>query len=184
MKRFYYLSESLDELAQVERELEDAGIDTTQIHVLSRDEAGIDKRRMHRVQDFMRRDVVRTTLIGAGIGVVIASLILLIAYFSGIIDTVTWAPFLLFALIALGFCAWEGGLYGLHQPHHKLKNIEAFAKEGQHVLFVDMEPQEIPVLRRVQARHASLTPAGEGEATPGMAIYFQKKWHEFFRAAP
>lgn len=184
MKRFYYLSDSLDELAQVEHELEDAGIDTAQIHVISRDEAGVDKRKLHRVQDFMRRDVVRTSLIGAGIGVVIASLILLVAYFSGIIDTVTWAPFLLFALIALGFCTWEGGLYGLHQPHHALADIEALAKEGQHVLLVDMDPKEIPVLRRVQARHSRLTPAGEGEATPDWAIYFQKKWRGFFNAAP
>lgn len=184
MKRFYYLSTSLDELSQVERELEDAGIDKTQIHVISRDEAGIDKRKLHRVQDFMRRDVVRTTLIGACIGVVIASMILLVAYFSGIIHTLSWAPFLLFALIALGFCSWEGGLYGLHRPHHELKNVEALVDNGQHVLFVDMEPREIPVLRRIQARHASLTPAGEGEATPDWAITFQKKWHDFFRAAP
>lgn len=184
MKRFYYFSDNLDELARVEKELENAGVATPQIHVVSRDEAGVDRRGLHRVQDFMRRDVVRTGFIGAGIGLVLAALILLVAYLTNLPQTVTWIPFLFFATIALGFCTWEGGLFGLHKPHHELRRMESRVRKGQHVIFVDVEPQHVPLLQQIQARHQNLVPAGEGAATPEWAIRAQQKWHNFFRAMP
>ena len=44
MKRHYYISNSLDELEVVERELEAEGVTISQIHVLSEDDAGEDRR--------------------------------------------------------------------------------------------------------------------------------------------
>jgi hypothetical protein len=184
MKRFYYVSDSLDELAQVAAELDQAGIGKPQVHIVSRDEAGVDHRDLHRVQDFMRRDVVRAGLLGAIAGVVCAAVILVAAYLSDLPMTVGWAPFLLFAAIALGFCTWEGGLFGLHKPHHELRRMEPRVRAGQHVLFVDTEPQEVAILREVQARHERLRPVGEGSATPAWVIRAQQKWQKFFHAMP
>lgn len=184
MKRFYYVTDDLDDLAQVEQELEGAGIAKQQVHVISRDEAGMDRRKLHKVQDFMRRDVVRSGLMGAAAGVACASLILIAAYATDVTETIGWAPFILFALVALGFCTWEGGLFGLHRPHHELKRVESKIRKGQHVLFVDMEPQDVQVMRQVQARHAKLQPMGEGAATPEWVIRAQQKWHQFFQAMP
>ena len=52
MKRFYYISDDLDDLAQVEQELEMAGIMKPQIHVFSHDDAGVEQRHLHNVQEF------------------------------------------------------------------------------------------------------------------------------------
>jgi hypothetical protein len=184
MKRFYFFSDDLDELAQVEQELKSAGIATPQIHVVSRDDAGAERRGLHKVQDFMRRDVVRTGFIGAGIGMTLALVILFGAYLSNAPEKVTWIPFIFFALIALGFCTWEGGLFGLHRPHHELRKMEKRVSKGQHVLFVDMEPQKIPVLHRIQARHQGLQSIGEGAATPEWVVRAQQKWQEFVKVMP
>ena len=41
MRRHYYISDDLDDLKSIETELESNGITTPQIHVLSRDDAGL-----------------------------------------------------------------------------------------------------------------------------------------------
>ena len=184
MKRFYYISDDLDDLAQVEHELEMAGIAKPQIHVFSHDDAGVEQRHLHNVQEFMKRDVVHSALWGALIGFIAALLILLAAHFSGIAARVHWAPFLLLALVAWGFCTWEGGLFGMHVPHHELRHFEAALKEGKHILFVDVEPDKIDLLSSIHARHSHLKPAGQGTSTPGWAILWQKKWHDFIQAMP
>lgn len=184
MKRFYYVSDDLDDLEQVERELESAGIIKPKIHVISRDDAGVETRKLHKVQEFMRSDVVHSSIIGAMIGLVCAALVLIAAYASGIAASVGWAPFVLFAILVLGFCTWEGGLIGIHRPHYELRHMDSLVQEGQHVLFVDMEPEELPLMEQVEARHLHLQPAGEGSPTPWWAIHWQKKWHDFVRAMP
>lgn len=184
MKRFYYLSDDLDDLAQVEQELENAGIIKPRIHIISRDEAGVEKRHLHRVQDFMRRDLVHSALVGAEFGLLAALMILAAAHFFGLAASIGWAPFILFALLALGFCTWEGGLIGMHKPHYELRHVEPLVNDGQHLLFVDMEPEHEAVMEEVEARHLHLQPAGVGSATPNWAIQWQKKWHDFVQAMP
>ena len=45
MKRHYYISSDLDDLELIERDLEEAGVSTPQIHVLSDDDARVVVRR-------------------------------------------------------------------------------------------------------------------------------------------
>lgn len=49
MNRFYYISDNLSELEQVEQELEASGISTEQIHVLSEHDADLEPRRLNSV---------------------------------------------------------------------------------------------------------------------------------------
>lgn len=184
MKRFYYISDDLDDLAQIEQELENAGITTHQIHIFSNDNAGIEQRNLHNVQEFMKRDVVRSALLGAVLGVIVAALVLLTVYLSGITASVGWAPFILLAILLLGFCTWEGGLFGIHVPHHQLRSFEQAIRAGKHILFVDIQPQEIDLLTQLQMQHPHLKAAGEGTSTPDWAILWQKKWHDFIQAMP
>lgn len=184
MKRLYYISDDLDDLAKIEQELETAGLSKPQIHLFSRDDAGVERRNLHNVQDFMKRDVVHSALWGSLIGFVGAILVLLTAHFSGIAASVHWAPFILLALVILGFCTWEGGLFGMHTPHHELRNFETAIREGKHLLFVDIQPWDTPLLHRIQADHPQLKFVREGTSTPSWAILWQKKWHDLMQAMP
>lgn len=184
MKRFYYVSDDLDDLQHVEQELMAAGMIKPQMHVISRDEAGVARRHLHKVQEFMRRDVIHSAMLGAEWGIAGACLVLVIAYFSGISASVGWTPFVLFAILVLGFCTWEGGLIGFQRPHYELRHMESLVDEGQHVLFVDMEAKDEPLMEQVEARHLRLQPAGEGVSTPRWAIHWQKKWHDFVEVMP
>lgn len=184
MKRFYYISDDLDDLATIERELKSVGIPQPQVHVFSQDDAGIEKRHMNNVQEFMKRDVVHSALVGATIGFIAAVTVLVLVYFSGLPAKVTWIPFIFLALILFGFFTWEGGFFGIQVPHHELENFETALREGKHILFVDANPHEAKLLAATQAQHPRLKLVRKTSARPSWVIQWQRKWRHFIRSTP
>lgn len=185
MKRHYFLTDDLDDLDHVEDELQKAGLATPQMHVLSRDDAGVASRpHLTPVEAVLKKDVVRGTEIGAVIGVVGAGLILGVAYMSGVTATVGWVPFLFLAVVVLGFCTWEGGLFGIQEPHADFVRFQASLNSGKHVFFVDIDQEQEVVLDRVVSVHPRLQKAGEGSATPGVVVKAQQKFNEAMQTLP
>ena len=114
MKRHFYISENLEELELVEQELEDNGVSAPQIHVLSQNDAAVQRHGLPYVEAVLRKDVVHSMELGALIGVSTALLILATAYLAGWTATAAgWLPFIFLAIVVLGFCTWEGGLFGI-----------------------------------------------------------------------
>lgn len=167
MKRHFYISDDLDDLETIERQLEDAGVTTPQIHVLSEDDAGVKAHRLNDVEAVLRKDVVHGTERGAIVGVVAAALILLLTWTTGIADTITWVPPIFLAIIILGFCTWEGGLIGIQKPHSDFIRFQDTLRSGKHVLLVDVSADQEHILHQVTNEHPKLSPAGEGHSTPG-----------------
>jgi hypothetical protein len=185
MKRHFYISDSLDDLEQVEQELESKGVDTPQIHVLSQDDAGVEKHHLHEVEAVLKKDVVHSMELGAVIGVVAAILVLAVAYFAGWTESAAgWVPFIFLAIVVLGFCTWEGGLFGIQEPHYQFKQFQEALKEGKHVFFVDVSEKQTAILESVVNSHPKLQVAGLGEATPELVIYAQKGWRDFMKTMP
>lgn len=184
MKRHYYISNDLDDLEIVERDLEASGVTTPQIHVLSEDDAGVEQHHLHQVEAVLKKDVVHGTERGAIIGVIGAAAVLLLAWLSGLTDTYTWVPAIFLAVIVLGFCTWEGGLIGIQEPHVDFKRFQDELRKGKHVLFVDVDPEQEAILRKVVAGHPRLKDAGEGQSTPRMVVRFQDRWSRFMKVAP
>lgn len=184
MKRYYYLSDDLDDLEAVEQELEDGGISEPQIHVLSQQDGAVERHRLHEVEPVLKQDVVRATELGALIGVAAAGLVLLVSYLSGLPETVGWIPFIFLAIVALGFCTWEGGMFGIQMPHRAFRKYQADLAAGRHLFFVDIEPEQEAVLARVAGAHPGLSPAGTGAATPRWVIRLQNKWKAFVHIMP
>ena len=184
MKRHYYISDNLDELETFEHELEDNGVSTPQIHVLSENDAGVEEHHLHEVESVLKQDVVHGTEIGAVVGVLAAAVVLLVAYFSGWTETVTWVPFIFLSVVLLGFCTWEGGLFGIQEPHKEFRRFQEKLHEGKHVFFVDVEESQEPVLDRVIEAHPHMQLAGVGDATPGWVIGVQQKWRSFMDTMP
>src|SRR5215470_17019095 len=118
--RRYFISDDLDDLDAIEEQLESAGVSTPQIHVLTAHDAELDHHEhLHRVQSLMKKDIVRSTLIGAVLGVCAAVPILVVAHFAGWTHTAAgWLPFVFLAVLVLGFFTWEGGLFGIQEPNY------------------------------------------------------------------
>ncbi len=184
MKRHYYISDDLDDLEVIERQLEDAGVTTPQIHVLSEDDAGLEEHHLHQVEAVLKKDVVHGTEIGAVVGVIGAALVLTLAYFSGLTETYTWVPAIFLSIIVLGFCTWEGGLIGIQEPHTDFKRFQDDLHAGRHILFVDVDPDQESILQKVVAEHPKLQDAGEGSSTPRWVVSAQNKFSRFMQTAP
>ena len=174
--RHYFISDNLDDLDLLEKELEEQGIDVPQIHVVSLDDTGVDNHvHLHAVTSFSKTDVIRSGELGAVIGVIGAILILAVTYFSGWHSTrAGWIPFIFLAIIILGFCTWEGGFVGIQRSNKQFKRFESVLKQGKHVFFVDLLPAQEGILDRLLKSHPTLELAGTERGTPQWAMAGQK----------
>lgn len=184
MKRHYFISDDLDDLEAIENELESQGLTKPQIHVLSNDDAGVENHHLNEVEAVLKKDVVRSTEIGAIIGVAASLAVLGLAYFSGVTETVGWIPFIFLAIVVLGFCTWEGGMFGIQEPHHDFKRFQSELQQGRHVLFVDLDPNQEAILQKVVDAHPRLKNAGEGSATPRWVVKGQDLFKKTMKTLP
>ena len=184
MKRQYFISDDLDDLEIVERDLESAGVTTPQIHVLSEDDSGVESHHLHEVEAVLKKDVVHGTELGALVGVIAAAAILILAWLSGLTETYTWVPAIFLSVIVLGFCTWEGGLIGIQEPHIDFRRFQDDLHQGKHILFVDVDPEQENILRNVVNQHPKLKDAGEGSSTPRWVVGAQQKFTRFMQLAP
>ena len=184
MKRHYYISDDLDDLELIEKQLEAAGITTPQIHVLSKDDSGVQLHQLHQVESVLKKDVVKGTWLGAVVGVIAAIAVLILAWKTGLTETYTWIPAIFLSVIILGFCTWEGGLIGIQEPHADFKRFEKDLRQGKHILFVDVDPEQESIVRNIVGAHPKLQDAGEGTSTPRWVVTAQNKFARFKKLAP
>jgi hypothetical protein len=177
MLRHYFISDSLDDLEVFEEQLEAAGVSVPQIHVLSRNDAEVHQHHhLHEVQSFMKNDIVHSTVLGAVVGICASLLVLAVAHFAGWTETAAgWIPFIFLAVIVLGFCTWEGGLFGIQKPNHNFARFEQALRDGKHIFFVDLEPQQEAVLEKVLKSHPRVELAGTGSSPRHWLITLQQK---------
>jgi hypothetical protein len=185
MKRHFYISDNLDDLEIVEKELESSGVGTPQIHVLSQNEADVEHHNLNQVEAVLKKDVVHSMELGAIVGVIAAAVILVVAYLAGWTESAAgWIPFIFLAIVVLGFCTWEGGLFGIQEPHYQFKQFQEVLKQGKHVFFVDVNADQEAALANVIKAHPRLELAGEGESTPEWVVEWQKNWKGFVKTMP
>jgi hypothetical protein len=181
MKRFYYISDDLDDLEKIEHELEAGGIARPQIYLLSNDDVGLENRDVNRVASFLKTDVVHAGEIGAVLGLAVGSVILLVSHFSGIAAQVGWAPFIFLAIIGFGFATWEAGFIGMQIPNVHFTRFEKALEQGRHVLFVETDREDQKKLKAVIKKYPGLERAGT-EVTHTRALMLLLKYWERFRS--
>ena len=179
MKRHYFISDNLDDLDRIEVELERRGINKPQIHVLSRDDAGVDTHEhLHNIEAVFKQDVVHGTIVGAVLGLLAAAVVLAIAYFTKLPETFTWMPFYFLSIIMFGFVTWSGGFYGIQSPHKDFRRFQGDLDNGKHVFIVDVDSSQEDVMKQVELDHPKLVAAGTGEATPRWVIMGQQNFKD------
>lgn len=185
MERYYFVNDDLNDLEQVEVELEAVGFSESQIHVLSKDDAAVARHgRLRAVHAFLRTDVIRAALNGALIGLLAAMTVLSFAHFSTATDSVGWLPFVLLAIVMLGFCTWEASFFGFQVPNIRFRRFEKVLAKGMHVFFVDIRPRQLDALQTVVGRHQRLKPAGKGKPSPYWLIGTRDRFRQFVHWAP
>ncbi len=185
MKRHYYVSEDLAELEQLERELESSGLDPEQIHVLSENAAELDGYDLRPVDSISKKDMLHSGLVGLGVGVVGGALILALFFQFGLYQSATWGPAVIFLAVAfLGFCTWEGGLWGIQTTNRAFKRFHEELQRGKHIFFVDVTSEQERVLNEAVAHHVNIQSVGESDGAPAWWVGVNKNFNRFTRWAP
>jgi F0F1-type ATP synthase assembly protein I len=175
MNRHYFISDDLDDLDRIEEELEHRGVFRPQIHVLSKDDAGIGT---HRHLHNIKQDVVHGTLVGAIIGIFAATLVMTLVYFSDLPDTYPWTSFIFLAVIVFGFITWSSGFYAIQTPHNEFRRFQEELDCGNHIFIVDVDSSQENVVKQLQIDHPSLHDAGAGSATPRWIVMGQQSFKD------
>ena len=74
MKCMYYLAPSLVSTRQISDDLQRSGIDDWHVHVISKDETGLKKDKIHSSNWLETKDLLRNGFIGANIGFIVGVL--------------------------------------------------------------------------------------------------------------
>ena len=156
MKCLYFLSPDLVSTRRVSDDLHDVGIDDWFIHVVSKDEAGLKKEKIHSSNWLETKDLLRDGFIGAVIGMIVGVIGVAAAmYFKPFGPNMPDFVYLLIIAFATCFGAWEGGLFGVATENRKLARfhdeVEAgkylvliYAQKGQGEVVKDMMKQRHP----------------------------------------
>lgn len=185
MKRHYFISENLSDLKSIEKELEQRGITTLQMHVLSQRDADVANHKLHEVMCFMKQDLVHSTVLGAAIGVVAGLLLLSIVHIAGVAETaIGWTPFVYLSIVILGFCTWEGGLRGIQEPNHRFVRFQQLLQDGKHIFFVDVDGGEEKIMKQVVAQYPGLQSAGVERAGARWVVAWEQRCLNFIKTLP
>ena len=137
MKCLYYLTSNLENARKITDDLHEAGIGDWYIHVLSKDEAGLKKEKIHSSNYLEQLDILRYGIIGGIAGLVVG----LIA--AGLMN---WAklfgpelpPIVNYAVIGFFILlgSWEGGLTGIATENKKIALFHAELEAGSYLILI------------------------------------------------
>lgn len=155
MKCLYYTAPTLDSARRISDDLHAVGVRDSFLHVISRDEAGLEQRHIPSGNYLETLDLVRDGLIGSAIGLcaglIGAALLELFAPFGPNVPNIVY-----FATVAAAtlFGAWEGGLTGIATENRKLARFHDDIERGWYLILIyTPKDQEMAVREMMRARH-------------------------------
>lgn len=156
MKCIYYLSPSLKSTHEISDDLHSIGVDDWFLHVVSKDESGLSKERLHSSNYLETLDVIRDGLIGAAAGfsagVLFALLSMAVEPFGPNVPLLGYVA-MVFVLSCFG--AWVGGLVGIASENKKLANFHEEIESGKYLILIyAKKEQEQKIMQMMSAKHS------------------------------
>jgi len=139
----------------ISNDLHQAGIDGWFIHVLSKDEAGLKKDKIHSSNYIEQLDILRYGIIfgaiGFSVGLIIASLADLTEIIGSPMPRIVYYAIIGFSTL---FGAWEGGLTGIATENKKIAMFHDDLDSGSYLILIyARKTLEAQVKKIMEARH-------------------------------
>ena len=155
MKCLYYLTSTLDSTRKITDDLHQAGIDDWFIHVVSKDEAGLKKDKIHSSNYLEQLDILRYginfMIIGFAVGLIAAGLVNLTEPFGPELPHVVYYAIIGFFTL---FGAWEGGLTGIATENKKIAVFHDDLVSGRYLILIYAKKvSEDQVKKVMETRH-------------------------------
>jgi hypothetical protein len=155
MKCIYYLAPTLPSAHRMSVDLHAAGVNDFFLHVITKDERGLQREHIHSGNYFETLDFVRDGFIGAGIGFLAGLVgIGLLDYFEPFGPDVPGYVYVILVAAATLFGAWEGGLVGVDSTNKKIRKFHPHIEAGKYLILVyARKHQEAAVRTIMRERH-------------------------------
>jgi hypothetical protein len=155
MKCLYYTAPTLDSARRISDDLQAVGVRDFFLHVIAKDEAGLEQRHIPAGNYLETLDLARDGLIGTALGLCAgllgAALLKLFAPFGPDVPNSVY-----FATVAAAtlFGAWEGGLTGIASENKKLAKFHDDLEAGRCLILIyARRQQEAAVMGSMRSRH-------------------------------
>jgi len=133
----YYLAPTLESTRAVSDDLHAIGVKDWYIHVISDDEAGLKKERIHSSNYIETLDIVRTGILGAYTGFFVGMFGAFLFKATNAFGTNTpLTAYLAVMVFATLFGAWVGGMFGLGVENQKLSQFHDDIKSGKYLILI------------------------------------------------
>ena len=148
MRCLYYLAPTLESTHQISDDVHAAGIKDFFLHVISKDESGLEQEHIHSSNYLETLDIIRDGFIGAAIGAV-AGLIGagLLMFFQPFGPDVPHYVYFIIVAVATMFGAWEGGLTGIATENKNLKKFHRDIEAGKYLILIYARKEQGAVVR-------------------------------------
>ena len=155
MKCMYYVSPTLTSAHHISDDLHEIGIGDWFLHVVSKDESGLSKEKLHSSNYIETLDFIRDGLIGAAMGFSVA---LVVATFLNITEAFGQPVPILGYIGIVGvitcFGAWVGGLTGIASENKKLSMFHDEIEKGNHLFLIyAKQDQEDNIQAMMKKKH-------------------------------
>ena len=152
MKTNYYLSPTLKSTHQISDDLHEVGVNDWFIHVISKDESGLNKEHVHSSNYLETLDLVRNGgiggLIGFIIGVFAAAALMFFKPFGPQMPEYVYLIVLAFFTL---FGIWEGGLAGVASENRKLAKFHDDLEDGKYLILIYTGKKQEATVKEVMA---------------------------------
>lgn len=150
MKCFYYLSPTLADTSNIAEDLRRSGVSDWFIHIVSKNEAGLQHQRLRSSNYLETLDMVRDGLIGAAVGLATgAALFALLASMQPAGVALPWIASAAALAVPTGFGAWLGGLVGISSENRKLRRFHDDIAAGKYLILVYAHRHEESKVRTI-----------------------------------
>jgi len=137
MKCMYYLAPNLVSAHEVSDDLHDVGIGDWLLHIISKDEAGLQKEKLHSSNWLETTDLLRDGFIGANFGFIAGAILAGAAmYFQPFGPNFPGVAFFFLVVVATLFGAWVGGLTGIDSENRKLRRFHEDIESGKYLILI------------------------------------------------
>jgi hypothetical protein len=155
MKCLYYVARTLESTHRISNDVRAVGVNESFLHVISRDEAGLQKQHIHSSNYLETLDLIRNGLIGAALGFIAGVIgVALLRYFEPFGPDVPRVVYFATVAVAILFGAWEGGLTGIATENRKLARFHDDIERGWYLILIyTPKDQEAAVREMMRTRH-------------------------------
>jgi hypothetical protein len=155
MNCLYYLARTLESTHRISNDVRALGVNDSLLHVISQDEAGLQKQHIHSSNYLETLDLVRDGLIGASLGLIPGVFgVALLKFFEPFGPNVPGVVYFATVAVAILFGAWEGGLKGIATENRKLAKFHDDIERGWYLILIyTRKDQEAAVREVMRNRH-------------------------------